>query len=405
MAKPRQKDSGKWEIGVRHPALPGGRKYFTFDTEEEAAAYGQHWHLMKQAGLPLPAELLTPAPKASDGKTLGYVIRLWSNSGLAAPTQQSSLGSLMTEVGRVRLEDATYNWLMAYIRSLKAGSKNLSPNSIRHRVQALGRALDEFARSNPGLGIANPVRLLPKGYSAYSEVDKALALAAGKKAKVDVQRDRRLGPGEEDRIIAALSGCQREDRERPLPLKGGLALLALYMLIVNTGLRLLEAYRLKRGQVDLTAGVIRAQCSKQWRGKVKFRDVPITPALSAHLEAYMTSRPGAPDAYLFPFMEEEPNMTTRTAGARLSARFTSAFGYARCPDLREHDLRHEATCRWLEMRAPNGSWMFRSEEVNRIMGWAPNSVMAQRYASFRAEDLTQRMRDALSESVKEGRAG
>ncbi len=28
MAKARQKPSGKWEIGLRHPDLPGGRKYF-----------------------------------------------------------------------------------------------------------------------------------------------------------------------------------------------------------------------------------------------------------------------------------------------------------------------------------------------------------------------------------------
>ena len=33
MAKPRLKPSGKWEIGLRHPSLPNGRKYFTFDTE------------------------------------------------------------------------------------------------------------------------------------------------------------------------------------------------------------------------------------------------------------------------------------------------------------------------------------------------------------------------------------
>ena len=38
MARPRQKSSGKWEIGLRHPSLPGGRKYFQFDTEAEAVA-------------------------------------------------------------------------------------------------------------------------------------------------------------------------------------------------------------------------------------------------------------------------------------------------------------------------------------------------------------------------------
>lgn len=396
MAKPRQKESGKWEIGLRHPQLPGGRKYFTFDTEDEAAAYGRQWHLMKQAGLPLPAELLLQTQRQSGGRTLGFVVRLWAGSGLAAPTQQSALGSLLTEVGGIKLEEATYNWLMSYIRTLKT-EQNLSPGSIRHRVQALGRSIDEFSRSHPDQAISNPVHLLPKGYSTYSEVDRALVVASGKKVKVDVVRDRRLAPGEEDAIIAVLSGFQRADKSRPLELRGGLALLALYMLIVNTGLRLLEAYRLKRGQVDLAAGVIRAQCSKQWRGKVAYRDVPISPTLHAHLVQYLEGRPSEPDAYLFPFMEEDPDVTVKRVGNRLSARFTIAFKYAKCADLREHDLRHEATCRWLEMRAPNGAWMFRTEEVNRIMGWSPNSTMAQRYASFRAEDLTQRMRDAAKE--------
>ena len=72
-------------------------------------------------------------------------------------------------------------------------------------------------------------------------------------------------------------------------------------------------------------------------------------------------------------------------------RFAVLFDYAQVPDFTEHDLRHETTCRWYEMRAPGGGWLYRPEEINRIMGWAPNSLMALRYASFRAEDLATRM--------------
>lgn len=63
MAKPRLKPSGKWEIGLRHPSLPNGRKYFTFDTEAEAIAYGQQWKLMKHADIPPPAELTPHFPR------------------------------------------------------------------------------------------------------------------------------------------------------------------------------------------------------------------------------------------------------------------------------------------------------------------------------------------------------
>ncbi|WP_157991339.1 hypothetical protein [Caldimonas tepidiphila] len=43
VATAKQKPSGKWEIAVRHPSLPRGRKYFTFDTEAEANAYAHQW--------------------------------------------------------------------------------------------------------------------------------------------------------------------------------------------------------------------------------------------------------------------------------------------------------------------------------------------------------------------------
>src|SRR5574343_1075468 len=104
MARARQKPSGKWEIGLRHPSLPGGRKYFTFDTEAEANAYAEQWRLMKMADIAPPAELLQSAPKNSP--TLAQVVRAWINSGLAAPSQHSPLGSLVMEVGAVKLSDA-----------------------------------------------------------------------------------------------------------------------------------------------------------------------------------------------------------------------------------------------------------------------------------------------------------
>ena len=389
MAKARQKASGTWEIGLRHPSLPSGRRYFTFGTEAEANAYGDQWRVMKQAGIDPPAELLKPL--AGNDPPLGLVLRDWANSGLAAPTQQITIASLITEVGARKLSGADYAWLAGYIESLKTRERNLAPNSIRHRVQALGRAIDEYLRHHPKLAHQNAVRLLPKGYSTYSDRDKALAVAGGGRPKADVARERRLHPGEEARIIAALSGIQRPDRERALLLPGGNALLTLYLLIVNSGLRLREAYRLKRAQVDMDAKVIRVQSSKQWRGKIAWRDVPMRPEVHRALAAYLATRSMLPAADLFPFQTEEPGLTLKTVTQRLSDRFRVAFAYAGCDDLREHDLRHEATCRWFELRDQAGGWMFRSEEVNRLMGWAPGSTMAQRYASFRAEDLARRL--------------
>lgn len=390
MAKPRQTSAGKWEIALRHPALPGGRKYFTFDTEALAIAYNEQWKLLKLAGLPPPQELLRPAGKSP---ILSQLIRAWANSGLAAPTQQSPLGSLVTEVGAVKLEDCTYAWLSGYIQQLKV-KNNLTPGTIKHRIQALGRSIDEYLRNHPTVVFSNPVRLLPKGYSVYSPVDKKLCEAAGLEVREDVSRDRRLHPGEEEKIIAALSGKQRDDKPRALLLPGGNATLTMFLVILYSGMRLREAYTLRRNQVDLDAKVIRVQSTKQRRGKVVFRDVPMRPEIHKALIHYLATRAMLPGANLFPVMDEAKDL--KQATQLMSDRFRVAFAYADCHDLREHDLRHEATCRWLEMKDDRGNWMWRIEEVNRILGWSSNSTMAHRYASFRGSDMAQRMWPAAS---------
>ena len=394
MAKPRLKPSGKWEIGLRHPLLPNGRKYFTFDTEAEAIGYGQQWKLMKHADIPPPAELTTPT-SPGEGVRLLRILGEWSDSGFAAPTQILTLKTLTHEVGSIRFSEANYKWLTGYLRFLKV-EKNLSPTSIKHRIQALSRAIDEYLRHNLNVKISNPVKLLPKGYSTYSEVDAKMVVAKGGEVKVNEARDRRLLPGEHETIVAVLSGYERPDRERGLELKGGDALLTLYLLILNTGLRLREAYTLTSGQVDMENKVIRVKETKQWRGKISFRDVPMRPEVYRALSSYFASRPpferGTP---IFPFLAEEgveegKKGLTR-ASQRLSFRFRIAFEYMDIEGLHEHDLRHEATCRWLELKDVDGRDMFRLEELNKIMGWKPGSVMAQRYASFRGVDLAQRL--------------
>lgn len=115
--------------------------------------------------------------------------------------------------------------------------------------------------------------------------------------------------------------------------------------------------------------------------------MPITPALEPLLRPYMLGRIGR----LFPFWDGSPDGLRKTT-ARLSARFAVLFDYAQVPAMTEHDLRHEATCRWVQMRAPRvGGWAFSDVEICRIMGWADTKMMV-RYASLRGEDLAARLR-------------
>lgn len=145
------------------------------------------------------------------------------------------------------------------------------------------------------------------------------------------------------------------------------------------------------GQVDIASRVILVRSSKQWYGREKWRRVPIRPELLPELSKYIAESSGdAGESLLFPFWNGTQDDLIPTTN-RLSQRFRGLFAYAHCDGLTEHDLRHEATCRWFELRTPAGGWMFRAEEINAIMGWAPGSVMALRYASFRAEDLAARL--------------
>lgn len=52
--------------------------------------------------------------------------------------------------------------------------------------------------------------------------------------------------------------------------------------------------------------VIHARETKQWRGKISYRDVPMRPEVHQALSSYFASRPPfEPDAHIFPFLHEE----------------------------------------------------------------------------------------------------
>lgn len=373
MSSVRQLRTGKWEATLRHPELPKGRKYFTFDTEVDARNYARQWDLLVKAGKPPPAVLME---KPKNEATLGVVLRAKANADETAPSDQDTIRLLIAEVGTVKFSAVTYAWAENWVRDLKV-KQNLAPSSIRKRVGTLSRAIDSYLRRMPDIALSNPLSLLPKRYSTYSDRDVVL----GAMPKTDASRERRLLPGEEERIAAAMRGEKRPDRERAL--SADPALLALFQTLLLTGLRLKEAYTLRVEQIDFDTKVIRARKSKLWGGKVAYKDVPIQPGLFPILKAQATT------GLVFPFWDGiEPE---RKATNRLSAAFARAFAYAQCEGLTEHDLRHEATCRWFELKGKDGHWMFRSEEIHRIMGWSANSKMALRYASFRGEALAQRL--------------
>ena len=132
--------------------------------------------------------------------------------------------------------------------------------------------------------------------------------------------------------------------------------------------------------------------TKGHHGVIKPRTVPLKRKLADRLRAYVADLP--PDARLFPTLwdgDNDPKALKRTT-ARLSARFATLFDYAGLGNFTEHDLRHEATCRWFELRDAAGRWVYDDIAICRIMGWTDTNL-ALRYASLRGEDLAARLPD------------
>ncbi|CAJ0872866.1 hypothetical protein R6138_01878 [Ralstonia thomasii] len=389
MVRPR---GPKFELRVKHKLLP---KVFTatFDTEQEAWNYGHTLESLLSRGV-VPEEMRA-SKRVGESPTVATLIREYLMAVPASDLDGEVLGLLGRDaaLAATRMDQVLqYRWVEGWIRSLKV-EKNLAPGTIRKRVGAMARMLDWRLRRDTETGtqpLANPFRLLPKNYSTYNEHERReIASDPTKKAKVDTERERRLAPDEEARIVAAMRGEKREDRERPLEVPEGDALVELFLLIVNTGLRLREAYTLRVEQINLEYRTIHIEKTKTGAT----RDVPILPDLYDMLSRRVAAAKlaGTTCRALFPWWNgttDKKELARITS--RLSRAFSRAFEYAKCENLTEHDLRHEATCRWILLRDDAGRWMFRTEEAMRITGHK-DPRMFMRYVSLRGSDLADRL--------------
>lgn len=374
----------KFQLRIKHKLL--SKPYFsTFDNETEARNYGQQLESLLARGI-VPQELLAALPRAKD-PLLFDVCRQYAQLGSITASDNTLLDVVLNELQGLRVSGITFAWLEAYVRRLKL-DKNLAPGTIRKRIGLLGRIMDWhwLRQSDTGDGRvpANVLRLLPVGYSQYSKSEVSITQTiGGAVAKVDRQRDNRLPPDDEAKVRQALAGGKRPDRERALSVDNEFKML--FDTILDTGLRLFEAYKLTVEMFDFTKGIIYVEGSKGHRGAIKMRTVPLKPVLRASLAAWCKGRSGR----LFSFWDGTETGRRDTSN-RLSRRFKSTFEYAGLPALTEHDLRHEACCRWVELRRPGGAWIFSDIEICKIMGWTDTRMML-RYASLRGEDLADRL--------------
>jgi integrase len=376
---------GKHQLRVVHKLLPKDF-FFTFageDSLKQAENYRDRLVSMLQQGI-VPAALLATPAKGED-PLLVEVISGYEKASTPTPSDLEQLRLIRLDAGGLRASELTYEWVEDWVRGMKL-TKNLAPGTIRKYVGTLARAYDWHLKKGAGADQtprANPLRLLPRGYSQYTEAEERLLQRAGKEARVDEERDRRLLAEEEERVRAALAGVKRPDRERALTPDPDLRVM--FDLILDTGLRLSEAYKLRVEQLDFVRGVIRLEGSKAARGRRKPRVVPLKKHLRTLLQAHCGTRKSGLVFRFWDGVEDTGKVSTR-----LSVRFGTLFKYAGVEDFTEHDLRHEATCRWFELRTPTGGWTFSDIEICKIMGWT-STKMALRYASLRGEDLADRL--------------
>lgn len=370
-----QKRGNKFQLRVKHHLLE--KPFFhTFDDEVEANNYAKTLDAWLERGV-VPLELLEATQGSGPTSPLLLeVMRNYENdpNTRVAPTERPTLTLLASELPGVRMSGITFQRLNQLIEGYKTREKRLAPGTIRKRVGALSKVVAWYHRTTTKEGQQPPVNvvtLLPRGYSQYADGSVR-----------DVERDVRMSPDDEAAVRSALAGVQRPDKERPWGEDPAFELL--FSLIIDTGLRLREAYRLRVDQVDAARGLLRIEGTKGHHGAAKLRTVPLKRELRAKLIAWCEGRKGL----LFPFWDGTTD-DLKKCTARLSARFTSLFDYALVPNFTEHDLRHEACCRWMTLKGDRG-WIFNEIEICKIMGWTDTKMML-RYASLRGEDLADRL--------------
>lgn len=371
------KSAGTFELCIKHKLLPKPF-YSNFDSEKGARSYGERLEEMLRRGV-IPTEL---AVQNVRHLPLSQVLGEYLAAAPVAETDRPNVAKLQ-ETLKISVQQVTVRWVDEWVSSMKR-VKRYTPGTVRKRVESLARAIDWHNRRTHPLDDmpSNPLRTLPAGYSNYVAAD----LVDGQAPKVDVKRNRRLADGEYERIDAVLSGKKAEGKQRELKGPHAADFQLLFRLNVETGLRLREAYTMtwKNVKFDGPNSTIHVPTSKTDAP----RDVPMSRQVHDWLQAHKAAATSENVFALWNGLTDKDSLD-RTSH-KLSQRFKTMFAYAGSIEVSEHDLRHEAVCRWMLLKARDGHWLYRAEEVRRITGHK-NVQTFERYLSLRGSDLAARL--------------
>lgn len=380
MATLRMRPSGTVEAIIRRKCLPGPIS-LTFKTMDEAEAYCKEAEALIDAGTIPPALLEYAKPKDARrdkpehlSKTVGAAIDQYLTGYAVKDGDVQWLGVMKEENGKTELSKVTVQWALEKVKGYKVERK-LKPSTIRHRIGSLCRCFDWHVMC--GEMPINPLKMLPKRYATYNETEKAVV--GDDAADSDNARDRRLEHGEEGRIRKVLANdpdyLKELGVERGIKPESQEPMTLLFVLALETAMRMREIYTLTADQVDIERRTVFLDKTKNGDK----RQVPLSTVALAALEPY---RGLPPNTRLFPdFWDGKTDKASlRRCSSKLSGRWRTIARLAKCPDLHFHDLRHEATSRIYERTT------LTDVQIARITGHK-SLEMLKRYANLRASSL------------------
>jgi integrase len=356
-----------FQLRVSHKLLPKDF-WATFDTREAAEQYGRQLDALLAQGI-VPAALLEAGKPSQPIWTVQRCVAEYRRANAVPDSDLRLLDTLLPGLESVRTNVLNYDWAEGWVRTMKR-EHNLAPSTIRHRHGALARCFDWMVRKHADVMPQNPLRLLKRGFATYNEADAAALAQTGRTTREDEERDRRLEPDEETRILAQLESSEDER--------------VFFVLALETGMRMRECYTLLDSQVSLQKRTIALDRTKNGDN----RQVPMSSTVVSALSAYMTVHKNAIRARsgrLFPFWNGQADAATlKATTSDVSARFAKVFDVAGAADFHFHDLRHEATCRlYLRTRLSD-------VQIAKIIGHR-DLRMLKRYASLRGSDLADQL--------------
>lgn len=326
MATFQKRTNGKWQARIRREGQSAISKTFATKSDAEKWARAQEREMDRGTFLPTDA-----AERTSVAVALArYQDEVFPRLARGGSSLSGNLARLRVELGALSLIALDSSHVAAYRdKALKSG---LSPQTVRHDLGLLHRVL-KCCTIDWGIS-------LPRG------------LPVVRMPSMPRARDRRLKRGEEKKLLDAATAYG-----------GDMADIIAFAL--ETAMRRTELARMRWEHVDLKSRVVLLPETKNGEP----REVPLSPKSLAILKARRRDL-GPVWRYC-----ENPNAITQ-AFIRICAR-------AGLPDLRYHDLRHEATSRLFEKG-------LNVMEAAAVTGHK-TLEMLKRYTHLRAKDLAVRM--------------